>query len=103
MSPLESHGGSGVTYSQPTDNWQRRMDEKRLDAGQLGRLFGAGESAPSNIAGLAVLGGLTIGGLVSGALLFKSDSGASDVTEIWKYTAPIVTAALGYLFGKSRS
>ncbi len=102
MSLTESSQNRSATYTQPTDDWQQRMDEKKLDAGQLGRLFGTGDSAPSNIAGLAVLGGLAIGGLVSGVLLLKSNAGTSDVTEIWKYIAPIVTAALGYLFGKGR-
>ncbi len=102
MSTIDSSQNQSATYSQSTGNWQQRMDEKRLDAGQLGRLFGTGDSAPSNIAGLAVLGGLAIGGSVSGVLLFKSSAGTGDVTEIWKYMAPIVTAALGYLFGKGR-
>ena len=92
-----------TTYSLPTEHWQQKMDEKRLDAGLLGKLFGTGVSAPNNIAGLAVIGGLLIGGGISGALLFKDATDASTATEIWKYVAPMVTGALGYLFGKGQS
>ncbi len=92
-----------TTYSLPTENWQQKMDEKRLDAGLLGKLFGTGASAPNNIAGLAVIGGLLIGGGISGALLFKEATDATAVFEIWQYVLPIVTAALGYLFGKGQS
>ena len=92
-----------ATYSQPSDPWSQKMDEKRLDAGLLGKFFGVGVSAPSNIAGIAVLGGMAIGAVVSGVLLCRETADASTATEIWKYMTPIVTGALGYLFGKGSS
>ena len=90
-------------YSLPTEQWQQKMDEKRLDAGLLGKLFGAGASAPNNIAGLAVIFGLAIGAAISGVVLYSGTGDTAAATEIWKYITPIVTGALGYLFGKGQS
>jgi len=90
-------------YSLPTEQWQQKMDEKRLDAGLLGKLFGTGASAPNNIAGLAVILGLAIGAVISGVVLYSGTGDTAAATEIWKYITPIVTGALGYLFGKGQS
>lgn len=108
MSFTPSNPGSGAgrqssVYSLPTEQWKQRMDEKRLDAGLLGKLFGAGASAPNNIAGLAVIAGLAIGAVISGVALYKADVETAAAMEIWKYITPIVTGALGYLFGKGQS
>ena len=96
-------GDAPTTYSPASDQWQQKMDEKRLDAGWLGKFFGAGVSAPTNIAGSAVLGGLAIGAVVSAVLLYNSSGDTANATEIWKYMTPIITGALGYLFGKGQS
>lgn len=64
-----------------------------LDAGWLGKLFGAAQNAPSNIAGLALLILLVAGiivPLINGVIY----------AEFWKIIAPIITMILGYLFGK---
>jgi hypothetical protein len=72
------------------------LDNKRLDleAGTLGRFFGIGSGAPTNIAGLTVLL-LMVAGI--GLMFFDTKMPAQ---EYWKVAAPIITLALGYLFGR---
>lgn len=73
------------------------LDLQRLNAGFLGKLFGVGDSAPANIAGLAVILSLLLGAVMTYATL---GSQKESPYEIWKYLTPIVTGGLGYLFGK---
>lgn len=68
------------------------LDERRLEAGVLGKIFGTGDNAAKNIAGLIIFL------LVNGALIgyFVSlDEGA-----LFQIVVPIVTLGLGYLFGR---
>lgn len=70
----------------------KKMD---LDSGLLGKLFGSHEFAPTNIAGLVALVTLLAGMVVT----FMP---TKDVlpSEFWKIISPIITAILGYLFGR---
>jgi hypothetical protein len=83
--------------TQSTADYATNLDLHKLNAGILGKVFGVGESSQSNVAGLTVILGLVIGGLTSAFLL---NSGKDNAFEIWKYLAPIVSGALGFLFGK---
>ncbi len=68
------------------------LDERRLEAGILGKVFGTGENAAKNIAGLIIFL------LVNGALIayfISLDEGA-----LFQIVVPIITLALGYLFGR---
>lgn len=69
----------------------KKMD---LDAGWLGRLFGASNNAPLNIAGLMVL--LLVG---SGVVVLFLQS-AIPAGEYWKIIVPLLTLVMGYVFGK---
>ena len=69
----------------------KKMD---LEAGTLGRFFGMRAAAPTNIAGLTVLL-MVLGGI--GLMFFDTKMPAQ---EYWKVAAPIITLALGYLFGR---
>jgi len=86
-------GPQGPTGSTGSVN----LDLERLTAGLLGKLFGVGSSAASNIAGLVALIAL-LGGIVINLLLLNA--GKEAPYEVWKYLAPIITGALGFIFGK---
>ena len=66
-----------------------------LEAGILGRFFGSASRAPTSIAGIIALL-LTLACIVS--LFVPTNILAS---ELWKLVLPVITAVLGYLFGKS--
>jgi hypothetical protein len=72
------------------------LENKKLDleAGWLGGFFGTGTNAPANIAGLTVIVLLVAGIAIS---WFETKMPPLDY---WKTAAPIITLALGYLFGR---
>ncbi len=72
-----------------------RSKEMDLEAGWLGRCFGAASNAPMNIAGVVVLL------LVLSGLLVLFVRSAVPAGEYWKIIAPLITLVLGYMFGKS--
>jgi hypothetical protein len=83
---------SAIVYEEP----DRRLLEHRrmtLDAGYLGAVFG-GSAAPTNIAGVVVFVLLLIGALT---VFFKSEL---PPLEYWKIATPIITGALGFVFGR---
>ena len=69
--------------------------EMTLEAGILGRFFGSASRALTSIAGIIALL-LTVACIVS--LFVPTNLPAS---ELWKLVLPVITAVLGYLFGKS--
>lgn len=69
------------------------MKAKR-EGGWLSIIFGDAKSAPLNIAGLTVV--LLVGGWV--ALVFTLDAGQR--AENVKLLLPVLTAVIGYVFGK---
>lgn len=75
-----------------------------LEVGWFGKVFGS-KNAALNIAGITVVLALCVSCMVSGLLVYGATNGATNgardnAFEIWKYTAPIITGALGFLFGK---
>ncbi len=66
---------------------------KKLEAGLFGKLFGTGSNASINIAGI-----ILIGLLISMLIVWSVDAEGSSV--FLKTASPIMTLALGYLFGK---
>ena len=72
-----------------------RLEEKRLDAGWLGKLFGSSQYAPFNIAGIMLILLLAIG-----AYCLYAPPEKISALEVWKVLAPIITMILGYLFGR---
>ena len=67
------------------------------EAGWLGKVFGAGSNAPTNIVGFVVLVLLSAG---IASLFFDTAVPAAD---LWKLIAPMLTLVMGYMFGKSRA
>lgn len=65
-----------------------------LDAGWLGRIFGSSANAPTNITGfILVIFAITVVYLI----VFRMNEPAS---EALKTVIPVITLALGYLFGR---
>ncbi|MGA2175171.1 MAG: hypothetical protein ABSH38_09340 [Verrucomicrobiota bacterium] len=84
---------------------ERKMDHDAsyrlaaLEAGWFGKIFGS-KNAASNVAGISVLLGFLGSVVVTGILVYNATNGTSNAFEIWKYTTPIITGGLGFLFGK---
>ena len=72
------------------------FEEKRmyLESGVLGRIFGSNQAAPMNISGFVV--GLLV---VAGVILILA-RGVAESVQYFKIVVPLITLALGYLFGK---
>ncbi len=85
---------------------QRRIEEegKKGERGILGRFWGSIEHSSNNIAGLFIVLLLIIGSGYTICML-KSDScdNHSKVLEFWGMLSPMLTLALGYLFGRGQS
>lgn len=75
------------------------IQEKRmyLEAGVLGKFFGMSSNAAANVAGFVVCT------LILAGVLMAFFSPALQVTEYFKLVSPIVTLALGYMFGRKTS
>ena len=66
---------------------------ERLNAGWLGIIFGTADNSSNNIAGICIIICLIFGGIMS---IINS----TNPYEIWTYLSPIITGALGYIFGR---
>lgn len=88
-----------TVYNTEPNNADRIIEAKKmdLDAGLLGKVFGADNKASTNITGIVVV--LLV---ISGISLLFVDS-KMPAAEYWKVITPIITLALGYLFGKNAS
>lgn len=84
-----------LAYKLPTDN-EYFLKSKKLDleADFIGKFFGSKSNAPTNIAGIFVMS-LVISGI---SVLFFSTT--IQAGEYWKIIVPLLTLALGYIFGK---
>lgn len=71
----------------------KKMD---LEAGWIGRVIGSPKNAPNNLAFLSILLGFASG--VGLSLTYPS-----QWLEFWKLILPILTLALGYVFGQKGS
>ncbi|WP_062513925.1 hypothetical protein [Halobacillus sp. KGW1] len=83
-----------VDLNDKTETHEIPLEHKKLEAGIFGKLFGTGNNAASNIAGLIVLGLLAI---ILWLIGFKT---TEESEPILKTLTPILTLTLGYLFGK---
>lgn len=86
--------------SQKVEDTSSDLELERLNIGILGKIFGTGDNASSNIAGFAVMiAGFAI---LIGIFMAVTSSifNVTNSSEIWSYMSPIITIALGYLFGR---
>lgn len=77
---------------------------KKIERGFLGRVWGSIEHSSNNIAGLFIVLLLVIG-LVYTIWLLSCNiyDSHNKIIEFWDMLSPLLTLALGYLFGKGRS
>ena len=73
---------------------QKEKDQKHTEIGWLGRAWGVSSSVPNNLAALTIVAMLIIG-----CILSCKKTSLDDVTTIWSIFNPLITLALGYLFG----
>lgn len=95
----ESKNEEKANYSTKSTDYLLQSQRMNLDAGLLGKFFGSSSNAPNNIAGLSVILSFIVSGIAIWASREVTDSGTNVSYEILKYTIPIVTGALGYMFG----
>lgn len=85
-----------IKYNEDPDSAALLLRSKQMDleSGWLGRFFGAPTHSPLNIAGLLILL-LVITGVAMSFL-----HGISESINYWSKILPLITLALGYVFGK---
>ena len=80
------------------------QDKRNQELGLLGKFFGASDFVKINVAGLSILVLFLAGILYTGCILFvtlDTNSKAIGIVEFWAIITPIITLALGFMFGKS--
>ena len=75
--------------------------------GSLAKHIGSGEHAQVSIVYITILWSFIGGGAISAAsiiiALFRdSTSPLAEIKDVWSVFVPLITLALGYLFGKGR-
>ena len=75
---------------------------KNKEIGWLGKFFGAEDNAARNMAMTVII-------LVSGratvfsvCVIFNSNIGDDLIPNVWSKVSPVITLALGYIFGKNK-
>jgi len=81
-----------ASYKAASENDLKKL---KIDVGFVGQLIGSKPSAPSNIAAIFILL-LLIPGIVD--LFCKSQL---EPERYWAIISPLLTLALGYIFGKN--
>lgn len=77
---------------------------KKEERGLLGQFWGSIEHSSNNIAGLFILLLLIIASVYTFSMLCcKPDGYHEKILDFWGIITPLLTLALGYLFGKSPS
>ena len=86
-----------IKYNEDPKGTELLIKSKAMDleSGLLGKIFGAPTHSPANIAGLAIIL-LLVPGII---LLFVQ--GSTSASDYWTLILPIITLALGYIFGKN--
>jgi hypothetical protein len=74
--------------------YQYDLEKKKLGAGLIGKILGTKENAPYNIAGIVLLLSIVLAMFV---FMFLDDTKPAI-----DFFLPIVTLALGYIFGQKK-
>ena len=85
-----------IKYNKDPDSTDLLLRSKEMDleSGWLGKFFGAPTHSPLNIAGLLIIL------LVLTGIAVSFIYGISDSINYWSKILPLITLALGYVFGK---
>lgn len=76
---------------------------KKEERGFLGRVWGSIEHSSNNIAGLFIILLLIIGAAYTCCMFHDNPENHSKILEFWGMLSPMLTLALGYLFGRGQS
>lgn len=95
---LKEQHNYDLSKQEQENNHVQKLENAKL--GKIAQLFGSGENASKNItATVCIL--LLVGG-ASVSLYAYIDKGDSELAgSIWNVISPIITLALGYIFGKN--
>lgn len=78
-------------------------EDKKSSRGWIGRFWGSAEHSSKNIAGLCICFLLLIGSAVTFMVYScREEDTMKDIIDFWGVITPIITLALGYLFGHSQ-
>lgn len=79
---------------------ETELNKKRVEHGWLGNFWGISNSVPNNIAALLILLLLISGIIYSFCIIdIPSDKVGLSIKDFWSIIAPLITLAVGYLFG----
>lgn len=87
---------SNIEYNTDPEATEALLRSKEMDlkSGFLGRFFGAPTDSPGNIAGFLIVL------LLLASVFISYFPGSIAANDLWVQTSPLITLALGYLFGK---
>ncbi len=96
MKPTSSTNDKVPEYNTIGTSEKYLLDKHKieLEAGWLGKFFGSAHNAPVYIAGI-----IAVFLVITGTFSFFIPA-ISTPGEIWKIIAPLISLALGYMFGK---
>jgi len=84
---------------QVLDN-QNEIERQRVEQGILGKIWGSSTSIPHNIAALSIIV-LIITGIIYTycCMSLKTEEISLPIKDFWAIITPLITLAIGYLFG----
>lgn len=95
---LKEQHNYDLSKQEQENNHVQKLERTKL--GLVGQLFGAGENASKNItATVCIL--LLIGGASVSLYAYAVKGDSKLASSIWNVISPIITLALGYIFGKN--
>jgi hypothetical protein len=91
-------GGGGerpATFGAAKDDLAVHLESKKMDleSGVLGKFFGSGATAPTNIAGFLVLGSFL---MLCGSMFMTT---TPDLVDCRKVLGGLISAGMGFIFG----
>lgn len=91
---------SGKVNNLDLEMQKLKIVEKKDERGWIGHIWGASEHSSNNIAGLLIVSILVIGAAYT-AYMICVDACCThqEVLDFWKLLTPLLTMALGYIFG----
>jgi hypothetical protein len=87
--------GKGATFGAAENNLTVHLESKKMDleSGMLGKFFGSGVTAPTNIAGFLVIGSF----VMLAASMFMTST--ADLIDCRKVLGGLISAGMGFIFG----
>lgn len=100
--------GNHINQNLPKDKFlakqvienQNEIEKIKLERGLLGGIWGNSEKIPNNIAALLILILLLTAIIYTYCLIgLPTDKISLPIKDFWEIIAPLITLAIGYLFG----